>query len=84
MEKQIEELQKILEDIDGIYHFHMSNLIYQYKCNCESDYCMCIHRLSYLLDSKYIWLKKELQKELNRLMYLQRTPKFFKFVPMGN
>ena len=59
MEKQIEELQKILEDIDGIYHFHMNNLIYQYKCNCDSsDWCNCKNVLSYRQRDKYIWLKK--------------------------
>ena len=83
MEKQIEELQKILEDIDGIYHFHMNNLIYQYKCNCDSNWWVCKNRLSYILQSKYVWLKNELHKELKRLLYLQRTPKFFKYVPMG-
>ena len=37
MEKPIEEFKFILNDIDNIYQINMNKLIYEYKCNCDSD-----------------------------------------------
>ena len=38
----------------------------------DIDWCNCKNKLSYELRYRYIWLKKEIEKEIMKLEYLVR------------